>query len=260
MPILSHCSHRYTLTTLGEIGIGAYALPGCHMPHHTGHRLVHRDSDRIEEERKNLSVCGSYPSQQGNQVSEFAAPIRSRSFQPYSLSLMPTAHTDRFLSRREKNNFSLRWSPHSKILLPTPSIWHQLCLRTLWEENAENHAGGSVYRLPRWWHPDQWSGQRPSSAWCQLSNGPSMAQWYWSHSEWQVWIQSSICCLLGQPDQHGWGKTTPRTYSAIMDMPKPQNVTEVRWFLGVANQLGKYAQSLAEESTLLRSLLVKNAA
>ena len=55
-------------------------------------------------------------------------------------------------------------------------------------------------------------------------------------------------------------KPLPERTQAIRDMPKPQNVTEVRRFLGMANQLGRYTQSLAEDSTPLRSLLVKNAA
>ena len=47
---------------------------------------------------------------------------------------------------------------------------------------------------------------------------------------------------------------------AIQDMPAPQNATEYGRFLGMANQLGKYSSTLAEESTPLRKLLVKNAA
>ena len=47
---------------------------------------------------------------------------------------------------------------------------------------------------------------------------------------------------------------------AIMNMPNLKNITEVKRLLGMANQLDKYAQSLAEDSTPLRSLLVKNAA
>ena len=55
-------------------------------------------------------------------------------------------------------------------------------------------------------------------------------------------------------------KPLPERTQVIINMPNPQNVTEVRRFLGMANQLGKYAQSLAEDLTPLRSLLVKSAA
>ena len=41
-------------------------------------------------------------------------------------------------------------------------------------------------------------------------------------------------------------------------MPTPKSVSDVRRFLGMANQLGKFLPSLAEISKPLRDLLSKN--
>ena len=42
---------------------------------------------------------------------------------------------------------------------------------------------------------------------------------------------------------------------AIRDMAAPTNVTEIRRFLGMVNQLSKFSPHLADETKLLRELL-----
>ena len=50
-------------------------------------------------------------------------------------------------------------------------------------------------------------------------------------------------------------KTDPEKTSAITKMPTPQCVTDLRRFMGLANQLGKFSPNLAELSQPLRELL-----
>ena len=50
----------------------------------------------------------------------------------------------------------------------------------------------------------------------------------------------------------------PQKLKAIQMMPTPKSHSEVRRFLGMANQLGKFLPSLAEMSKSLRDLLSKN--
>ena len=47
----------------------------------------------------------------------------------------------------------------------------------------------------------------------------------------------------------------PEKIKAIRDMEDPTNVTELRRFLGMMNQLGKFSDKIAEVSKLLRDLL-----
>ena len=49
----------------------------------------------------------------------------------------------------------------------------------------------------------------------------------------------------------------PEKLRAITEMAEPNSVTEVRRFLGMANQLGKYSPRLAETTKPLRDLLSK---
>ena len=47
----------------------------------------------------------------------------------------------------------------------------------------------------------------------------------------------------------------PEKIKAIRDMEDPTNVTELRRFLGMTNQLGKFSDKIAEVSKPLRDLL-----
>ena len=50
----------------------------------------------------------------------------------------------------------------------------------------------------------------------------------------------------------------PEKVSAITEFPVPKNVSEVRRFLGILNQLAKFIPNLSEKTKHLRSLLSKN--
>ena len=52
----------------------------------------------------------------------------------------------------------------------------------------------------------------------------------------------------------------PEKASAIRNMPTPNNVPELRRFLGMPNQLGKISSNLAQYTQPLRELLSKNCA
>ena len=52
-------------------------------------------------------------------------------------------------------------------------------------------------------------------------------------------------------------KIDPKKIEAIKNMPRPQNITELRRFLGLINFVRKFAPSLAEKSKPLRELLKK---
>ena len=49
----------------------------------------------------------------------------------------------------------------------------------------------------------------------------------------------------------------PANIKAISEMPEPTNVTEMRRFFGITNQLSKFSPRLAETSKPLRDLLSK---
>ena len=49
----------------------------------------------------------------------------------------------------------------------------------------------------------------------------------------------------------------PEKLRAITDLPPPQNVQEVRTFLGMVNQLSKFSEHLADNTKSIRDLLHK---
>lgn len=51
----------------------------------------------------------------------------------------------------------------------------------------------------------------------------------------------------------------PEKIKVIVDLPAPENVSEVRTFLGMVNQLNKFTPHLADKSKLIRELLQKDA-
>ena len=59
-------------------------------------------------------------------------------------------------------------------------------------------------------------------------------------------------------DKHGIA-ADPDKLSAILQMKAPTNVPELRRFMGMVNQFGKFSPSLATISQFLRELLSKNA-
>eukprot|EP00731_Ephydatia_muelleri_P032552 Em0024g96a len=58
-------------------------------------------------------------------------------------------------------------------------------------------------------------------------------------------------------DQHGI-QADPEKTSAIEGLSSPSNITELRRFLGMANQMGKFSPNLAQVTQPLRELLSKN--
>ena len=51
---------------------------------------------------------------------------------------------------------------------------------------------------------------------------------------------------------------SPKKVSAILEMPPPQNMHELRRFMGMVNQLGKLVPNLLEKTDPLRLLLSKS--
>ena len=58
-------------------------------------------------------------------------------------------------------------------------------------------------------------------------------------------------------DKHGISPDPVKT-SAVSQMERPHSVPELRRFLGMANQLGKFTPNLAELTQPLRELLSKS--
>ena len=54
-------------------------------------------------------------------------------------------------------------------------------------------------------------------------------------------------------------RADPGKLAAIRDLEHPTNVSEIRRFMGMVNQLGKYSPNIAEISQSLRELLSLNA-
>ena len=50
----------------------------------------------------------------------------------------------------------------------------------------------------------------------------------------------------------------PNKVEAIKSVPVPQNVSAVRRFLGMTNQLSKFVPDIADRTKPLRELLIKN--
>ena len=49
----------------------------------------------------------------------------------------------------------------------------------------------------------------------------------------------------------------PGKLQAIPDLPPPQNLQEVRTFLGMVNQLSKFSEHLADKAKSIRELLLE---
>ncbi|XP_014676649.1 PREDICTED: uncharacterized protein K02A2.6-like [Priapulus caudatus] len=71
-----------------------------------------------------------------------------------------------------------------------------------------------------------------------------------------VFSQSSIKCL-GQIVSADGITADPGKVGAVRDMPVPTNVSELRRFLGMVNQMGKFTLDLAELTKPMRDLLSK---
>ena len=73
-------------------------------------------------------------------------------------------------------------------------------------------------------------------------------------------------CVISQPAVEYWGhrvsaegiQPLQEHTSAVADMPAPTDTTDIRSFLGMANQLGKLCKELAKVSAPLRELLKKD--
>ena len=64
--------------------------------------------------------------------------------------------------------------------------------------------------------------------------------------------------FLGQMVDKSGVRPDPSKVKAIQEVPIPKNVGDVRRFLGMVNQLGKFAPNLAEKTKALRELLRKD--
>ena len=68
---------------------------------------------------------------------------------------------------------------------------------------------------------------------------------------------TNVIPFLGQRvDQNGVSLDKKKIRS-IQEIPRPTNITEIRRFLGMINQLIKFSRHLAERSKPIRDLLVK---
>ena len=66
--------------------------------------------------------------------------------------------------------------------------------------------------------------------------------------------------FLGQIAGSDGIKPDPEKIEAIIDMPDPTNIHEVRSFLGMVNQFSKFTTNLAQLTKPLRDLIIKNTA
>ena len=72
-----------------------------------------------------------------------------------------------------------------------------------------------------------------------------------------LFSQTSISFLGHTIDQNGVSADPSKT-AAVLQMDTPTNITELRRFLGMVNQLGKFSPNLAEISQPIRELLSKH--
>ena len=63
--------------------------------------------------------------------------------------------------------------------------------------------------------------------------------------------------FIGQVVGKNGISASPKKTAALLEMPEPQNIHELRRFLGMVNQLGKFVPNLSEKTDPLRSLLSK---
>ena len=64
--------------------------------------------------------------------------------------------------------------------------------------------------------------------------------------------------FLGHLVKQDGVRADPKKTSAITDMEPPTNITEMRRFMGMLNQLGKFSQNLVDLTQPLRQLLSRN--
>jgi len=64
--------------------------------------------------------------------------------------------------------------------------------------------------------------------------------------------------FLGQVVDQSGIQPDPEKVTAIQQVPVPKNVSNIRRFLGMANQMSKFAENLAEKTKPLWELLVKD--
>ena len=76
------------------------------------------------------------------------------------------------------------------------------------------------------------------------------------NSEKCLFAQSSVKFLGHVIDSQGI-RPDRNKVSAIEPFSRPTNVSDVRWFLGMVNQLSKFSPNLADMTQPLRELLVK---
>jgi hypothetical protein len=74
------------------------------------------------------------------------------------------------------------------------------------------------------------------------------------NSEKCEFAKTSITFLGHVIDQHGVSADPAKT-QAVVDMDRPTNISELRRFMGMVNQLGKFSSKRADLSTHLRALL-----
>ena len=97
-------------------------------------------------------------------------------------------------------------------------------------------------------------GRKPQRANSQTENGAGQmlpAQHYNLQEEAGHREQNYICCPCHQ--QQGV-KPDPEKLKAIKEIPRPTNVTEIKSFMGLANQLTNCNPDIAHMGTLLRAL------
>ena len=71
-------------------------------------------------------------------------------------------------------------------------------------------------------------------------------------------FSQTLVKFLGQMVDKSGVRPDPAKVKAIQEVPIPKNVGDVRRFLGMVNQLGKFAPNLAEKTKALRELLRKD--
>ena len=71
-----------------------------------------------------------------------------------------------------------------------------------------------------------------------------------------VFAERSLTFLGNRIDEYGV-RPCPEKVRTIREMATPQNVSDIRRFLGMVNQLAKFSQNIADKSKPLRDLLKK---
>ena len=134
-------------------------------------------------------------------------------------------------------------NPIRQILLHPSTVWHQFGSRDISEDYEWDHIWHQRRRLLLRRYNLSFSDNRrahspPEPGQEETSRRQSAAK------QWQVWILQEWAHFLGHIINKDGVKPDQLKVEAIVQMPQPTDVSELKRYLGMVNYLGRYLRKL----------------